>query len=144
MITITGNARQKILEFIDAEEKKGWALRLCVVQNGPRRFQYELNLEASGDKKDDDDVMDCGDFELWFDPRSAEFVEGATMDFVQRGLESGFKFDNPRSRWDNLPDPEGDREIRASPRRSAAGFAGSWKWPAAIYASRDGRGDSLS
>ncbi len=101
MITVTETAREKAVEFLEAEEKQDWALRLIVLQRGPRRFQYELNLEDPADKKEDDVVQDCDDFELWMDPQSAENAEGATMDFVNRGLESGFKFDNPKTRWDD-------------------------------------------
>lgn len=99
MITLTDTARDKVLEFIQIEEKKGWALRLNALRKGPRRFHYELNLEAPEDKQGDDVVVGFEGFELWLDPESAENVEGATMDFVQRGFESGFKFENPQAAW---------------------------------------------
>lgn len=101
MITLSDLARQKVVEFIQAEERDGLALRLSARRRGPRKFEYELNLEDLGDRRPGDSVQDCGDFELWMDPVSAENVDGATMDFEQRGFESGFKFDNPKSRWDD-------------------------------------------
>ena len=33
------------------------------------------------------------------EPGSIEALEGVTIDFVQRGLESGFHFENPNSQW---------------------------------------------
>ena len=102
MIRLTDSAREKVLEFIEIEEKKGWALRLSATRHGPRRFQYELNLEAPEDKNDDDAVQDCGTFELWMDAASAENV-GKAPPWTSRtaAFESGFKFDNPQTRWDD-------------------------------------------
>lgn len=35
------------------------------------------------------------------DPASAAKLDGVTIDFLQRGLESGFHFENPNSRWED-------------------------------------------
>ncbi len=100
MLTLTDNAKQKVIEFITMEEKTGsWALRLSAQRMGPRKFHYELNLEEKADRAEDDIVRDFGDFEVVMDPQSAANVEDTTMDFEQRGFESGFKFDNPQTRW---------------------------------------------
>lgn len=99
ILHVTDNAKQKVLEFMQAEEKEGWSLRLEAVPSGPRRFQYALNLEPVDDVKDDDHTIDCGDFRLLLDPESARWIAGSTMDFVNRGLESGFRFDNPQAKW---------------------------------------------
>ena len=101
MITLTETAQQKVVEFIEGENKQGLALRLSARRRGPRKFEYELNLEEAQDQRPDDLVQDFEGFKLWMDPASAENVDGATMDFEQRGFESGFKFENPQSRWED-------------------------------------------
>lgn len=101
MITLTDTAQQKVVDFIRSENKEGLSLRLTARRRGPRKFEYELNLEETDDLRPDDVVQDLDGFQLRMDPTSAENAEGATMDFEQRGFESGFKFDNPRSRWDD-------------------------------------------
>ena len=99
MITVTDLAQEKVLEFMEAEDKKGLSLRLKVIARGPRQFEYDLNLEPEEDRREDDEVLDFDGFKMVLDPSSALHVEDATMDFVQRGLETGFKFDNPNAEW---------------------------------------------
>ncbi len=101
MITLTDTAIEKVVEFMKAEERDGLSLRLTVRRHGQRKFQYELNLEEAEDRRPGDVTQDCGEFELRIDPASAGNVEGSTMDFEQRGFESGFKFDNPQANWDD-------------------------------------------
>ena len=51
MITLTEEAKKKVVEFMKSEEKEGLALRLTAHHRGPRRFAYELNLEETAEKK---------------------------------------------------------------------------------------------
>lgn len=101
MLTLTDNAKEKVLEFRKMEENEDLALRLVARKRGARKFDYELNFEQPGDDRPGDVKIDCGEIELRIDPASAKNVEGATMDFEQRGFESGFRFDNPNAKWDD-------------------------------------------
>ena len=99
MITVTEAARQQVLAAIEAEGPDARTVRLAVADHGPRGLVYSLNLESDADRLPDDAVVDLGDFRVFIDKLSAPRVEGVTMDFVQRGLESGFVFHNPNPRW---------------------------------------------
>ena len=70
-----------------------------MADHGPRGLVYSLNLESEADRLADDTVLDFDGFQIFVDKLSAPRVEGLTMDFVQRGLESGFVFHNPNPRW---------------------------------------------
>jgi Fe/S biogenesis protein NfuA len=99
MITVTDAAREKVLEAMAAEGPEARVVRLAVADHGPRGLVYSLNLETDDDRQPDDTVVDCGGFTMLIDKLSAPRVAGVTMDFVQRGLESGFAFDHPGPRW---------------------------------------------
>ena len=98
-LELTANARDKFIEFLAAEEEDGLAIRLAVAGRGPRGFDYRLDFVAEAEQSDDHVVFDFSAFKLFVDPGSVEWLEGVTIDFVQRGLESGFHFDNPNSQW---------------------------------------------
>lgn len=102
MITITDLARTKILEFMAAEQDETLALRISIVGRGPGGFQNDLQFVESSDRSPEDMVVDAGGFEVLIDPKSAENLEGATLDFVEGALQSGFKIINPNPLW---PDP---------------------------------------
>lgn len=99
MITITYRAQEKVREAIAAEEDEVGAVRLAVADHGPRGLVYSLNLASEADCRPDDTVLEFDGFQVFIDKLSAPRVEGVTMDFVQRGLESGFVFANPNPRW---------------------------------------------
>lgn len=104
-IVLTEAAREKFIEFLAAEcEEKGkeeLAVRLSIAGQGAQGFQYQLDLidpeEDPGDYKD----ASVDGITLLVDADSAPRLSGVTIDFVQRGLRSGFHFDNPNSRWDD-------------------------------------------
>ena len=98
-LELTDAARQKFIEFLEAEDDDGLAIRLEVAGRGPRGFNYQLDFVTEAEQSDDHVVLDFSAFKMFVDPGSVQFIDGATIDFVQRGLESGFHFDNPNSQW---------------------------------------------
>ncbi len=100
-IQLTDKAREQFLAVLRSEEEPGLAVRLTVTGRGPRGFQYALDLMKEGEGKADDVLIDHGEFKMFVDPDSAKKVDGATIDWVQRGLEAGFRFDNPNALWDD-------------------------------------------
>jgi Fe/S biogenesis protein NfuA len=99
MIKITDLAKSKVLELMEAEEEKGLALRVTIRGRGPGGFQTELNFAGQTERSPDDIVEDAGGFEIITDPKSAESLDGATVDFVEGAYQSGFKVENPNPLW---------------------------------------------
>lgn len=99
MITLTDLAKKHVLMAMEDEATEGLALRIGILGRGPGGFQYQMDLIEPHERRDDDLVIDAGELEVVVDPESAPKLEGATVDFVQRLQESGFKFDNPNSPW---------------------------------------------
>ena len=99
MITITEAARGKILELIQAEGRQGLAVRFATDGRGPVTFRYRLGFVGPEEKQADDTVVEAGGFEVWVDTRSASDLDGASIDYVEGLMESGFKIQNPNSPW---------------------------------------------
>jgi Fe/S biogenesis protein NfuA len=97
---ITQSAKQKVQSIIDSQEVAVEGLRINIEGHTASGFQYGLGLEEEA--APDDVVIDCGDFKILIDPKSAENLKDATVDYVEDLNASGFKIDNPNTpTWDN-------------------------------------------
>jgi len=95
-ITVTDSAREKLRAALDAEDDSGYAIRVGVEEKNPTRLDHVLDMAPPDSQLPEDLVLRVGDVNLWVDPRSAELLEGATIDYVVDGLHGeGFKFENP-------------------------------------------------
>ena len=101
MITVTVAAIDKVLSLIEKEEEQGLALRLAITGRGPGGFQYNLAFVKEDDRQPDDLLEDVGPFKIIIDPQSAPHLEGATVDFMTQGVQSGFQINNPNPLWDD-------------------------------------------
>jgi Fe/S biogenesis protein NfuA len=104
-IELTEMAREKFLEFLAAEHeetgKENLAVRLAINGNGPKGFQYQLDIVDPAEEGEGTLAVDGGGFEILVEEASAPRLDGVSIDFVKRGLRSGFHFENPNSRWDD-------------------------------------------
>ena len=98
-IHLTDLARQKFVEFLEAEEDDGLAIRLAVAGRGPHGLNYQLDVVNEAEEADSHYMLDQGSFRLLVDRGSADQLDGVEIDFLQRGLESGFHFENANSGW---------------------------------------------
>lgn len=99
MITITDAAKTKILELMKGEKEQNLALRVAIQGRGPGGWQTALNFVGQDEKAKDDNVVDAGGFSVYIDPKSAENLKGASIDFVEQAYQSGFKIENPNPLW---------------------------------------------
>ena len=72
-----------------------------------------MRLIQESDRNAEDLVLDGGGFEVVADPDSAQNLSGASVDFEDRVVRSGFKFNNP-----NKPRPA---ELGSGPRDDLSG-----------------------
>lgn len=97
-LTVTERAREVVRTFIEQSEGELRALRIVAhpgagVGGGPR---FELTLVPETDRTDDDVEVELEDFSVLIPRDSAERMEGATVDYVERANESGFEIRPPR------------------------------------------------
>jgi iron-sulfur cluster assembly protein len=94
-LTITPAARIEVKKFMEAESvtaDKG-GLRVSVQPGGCSGFKYALLIEDQS--AEDDCIVDEGEFRVFVDPFSAQYLQGVTIDYVSSMQGSGFTFKNP-------------------------------------------------
>jgi len=97
MLTFTDTARQRVAHFLEVQkDQEVSALRIA----GDRSSQ-RLWLVKPGDREETDAVFRIDAFDVFMDPLSADKLHGATVDFVDGVMQSGFRVFFPSPRWDD-------------------------------------------
>jgi iron-sulfur cluster assembly accessory protein len=91
-VSVTERAAKRISE-IAAGEPKTLMLRVSVEGGGCSGFQYKFDLVAA--KAADDLVLEKAGATVLIDPVSAQYMEGAEIDFVDDLMGASFKISNP-------------------------------------------------
>ena len=99
MLTITELAQKQVAEAMKDEERDELALRIAITDRTGGGFRYQMDLVGLDETRPDDEVLEADAFKVYIDSESAPDLDGATIDFVTRLSESGFKFENPNSAW---------------------------------------------
>lgn len=92
-ISLTPKAVDMVREAMEAEQLKGWGLRVFVQGGGCAGFQYGLDFDEAS--RPGDFEMDFSGLKVFLDPMSAMHLEGTNIDYVMGISGSGFKFNNP-------------------------------------------------
>jgi Fe/S biogenesis protein NfuA len=90
-LNITDRAQDVVRSFIDQSDGELRALRITAHSGGIGGPRFELSLVSESDKEEGDILVDMGDFTVLVAGESADKLEGATVDFVERVNESGFE-----------------------------------------------------
>jgi iron-sulfur cluster assembly protein len=81
--------------LLATQEKPDAMLRVFVAGGGCSGFQYGMSLEE--ETSEGDQTFEINGVKVIIDPRSATYVEGAEIDFVESMMGGGFKIDNPNA-----------------------------------------------
>ena len=92
-LKITDEAHAQIIDGL--KEPKKTALRIEATTNGTAQFSYGMRLVGEKDLRDDDEILESNGIKVFVDPVSARNLDGATVDYEEGILNSGFRFDNP-------------------------------------------------
>ena len=85
---------KKFMEQENVDPAKG-GLRVSVQPGGCSGFKYGLLIEDEA--AEDDLIVDQGEWKVFVDPFSAQYLNGVTIDYVSSMQGSGFTFKNPNS-----------------------------------------------
>lgn len=97
MIDFTETARERVLRFLETQRGQGvTALRVAGTKS-----EQKLWLVKPDDRRDDDAMLEMGGFEVFVDPMSQKQLSGATVDFVDDVMQSGFRLFWPSPKWDD-------------------------------------------
>jgi Fe/S biogenesis protein NfuA len=94
LISLTDEAKKRILSAFEQQPDKV-ALRVEASVNGTSDFSYAMKLVGFDEKTAEDLVVEAGELQVVLDPKSAEYLTGATIDYEDGIVKSGFNFINP-------------------------------------------------
>ncbi|MHB8736803.1 MAG: HesB/IscA family protein [Terriglobales bacterium] len=92
MVTLTENAQVKVKEIMQQQDPVPGGLRVAVVGGGCSGFSYSMQFDAGNGQ---DRTYKFGDINVFVDPMSLMYLEGAEVDYVETLEGAGFKFNNP-------------------------------------------------
>ena len=95
MVTITEAAAVKIKELMPEGETE-YALRMRVVGGGCSGLQYQMGLEETPGANDK--IFTSNGIKVFVDTKSALYLAGSQVDYLNSLMESGFKITNPNAK----------------------------------------------
>jgi len=95
MVTLTRAAGDAAKKIIYREKLLGYGLRVAIVGGGLNGFEYTLSF-CEGPSPSDS-VFETEGLLVYVDPASHQYLDGATIDYVNDESGKGFVFINPRS-----------------------------------------------
>jgi iron-sulfur cluster assembly accessory protein len=96
MINVSTSAATKIQELLAEEQKAESGLRVFVQGGGCSGFQYGLMIEDNPGPTDQSFTVNG--IKLFVDPISAQYLQGAEVDFVDSVTGGGFTIKNPNAK----------------------------------------------
>ena len=97
MIHLTETAYARVLNFLDQQQGQG----VAALRVAGTKLEQKLWLVKPDDRRGDDEVLSLDGFEVFLDPSSSRQLDGATVDFVDDVMQSGFRVFWPSPKWDN-------------------------------------------
>ena len=95
MITITDSAIDKIRDILAEENNPKIKLRVFVQGGGCSGFSYGFTLDE--DQNEDDFEFDHNGVQVLVDSMSAQYLQGATINYKDELMGSSFVIDNPNA-----------------------------------------------
>lgn len=95
MVNITDRAAVEVKGLLEKQEKADAMLRVFVAGGGCSGFQYGMSLEE--EPSEGDQTFDINGVKVIVDPRSALYLGGAEIDYVESMMGGGFKIENPNA-----------------------------------------------
>ena len=95
MLTITENAVFKIKDILAEENNPAIKLRIFVQGGGCSGFSYGFTLDE--EVAEDDFVVEKDGLKILVDSMSAQYVQGATVEYKEDLMSSQFVIQNPNA-----------------------------------------------
>jgi len=94
-ITLTPSAAQAVRDLLEKRNLEGYALRVFISGGGCSGFQYGMALE--GNIRENDLSQEFDGIKVVVDEVSINYLHGASVDYVEGVMGSGFKIENPNA-----------------------------------------------
>ncbi len=95
LIRLTPGAAAQVVSLLAKDGRAGGVLRVAVVGGGCSGLTYKMDLQDG--PADRDILVESGGVRVVVDPKSALYVTGSELDYVDAMMNGGFKITNPNA-----------------------------------------------
>jgi iron-sulfur cluster assembly accessory protein len=95
LIKVTESAAKKVGSLLTRQGRAHGVLRVAVVGGGCSGLQYKMDLQDGPANRDI--LVESAGIKVVVDPKSALYVTGSELDYVDALQEGGFKVKNPNA-----------------------------------------------
>jgi iron-sulfur cluster assembly protein len=95
LIKVSASAARKVGSLLQKQGRPNGVLRVAVVGGGCSGLQYKMDLQDQPANRDI--LVESGGVKVVVDPKSALYVTGSELDFVDALQDGGFKVKNPNA-----------------------------------------------
>ena len=95
LIKVTASAADKVKSLLTKQGRAQGVLRVAVIGGGCSGLQYKMDLQDAPANRDI--LVESGGVKVVVDPKSALYVTGSELDFIDALQGGGFKVTNPNA-----------------------------------------------
>jgi len=95
LIRVTASAAEKVRSLLARQGRPGGVLRVAVVGGGCSGLQYKMDLQDQPANRDI--LVESSGIRVVVDPKSALYVTGSELDYLEALQGGGFKVKNPNA-----------------------------------------------
>lgn len=95
LIKVTASAAKKVSTLLEKQGRPAGVLRVAVIGGGCSGLQYKMDLQDQPANRDI--LVESSGVKVVVDPKSALYVTGSELDFVEALQGGGFKVNNPNA-----------------------------------------------
>ena len=95
LIRVTSSAAKKVNSLLTRQGRANGVLRVAVVGGGCSGLQYKMDLQDAPASRDI--MVETNGIRVVVDPKSALYVTGSELDYVDALTDGGFKVKNPNA-----------------------------------------------
>ena len=95
LVKLTANAALKVSTLLTKQGRPNGVLRVAVVGGGCSGLQYKMDLQDAPASRDI--LVESAGVRVVVDPKSALYVTGSELDYIEALQDGGFKVKNPNA-----------------------------------------------
>src|SRR5580704_4143746 len=95
LVKLTPGAAQKVSSLLTKQGRPNGVLRVAVMGGGCSGLQYKMDLQDGPAQRDI--LVESGGVRVVVDPKSALYVTGSELDYIEALQDGGFKVKNPNA-----------------------------------------------
>ena len=95
LIKVTPSAAKRVSTLLQKQNRPAGVLRVSVVGGGCSGLQYKMDLQDAPASRDI--LVESSGIKVVVDPKSALYVTGSELDYIEALTDGGFKVKNPNA-----------------------------------------------